>query len=353
MHVDYFIIGQGISGTWLSYFLQKEGKSFIVIDNNAQQTASRIAAGIINPVTGRRHVSVWMADEILPFALENYKQLGHELNVPAISHKDLLDFFPTPQMRVSFMQRVEEKNPYVHAYPEQNKFNTVFNYDFGCGEIRPVYIVHLESLLPAWRKHLKDQNLLQEEEFDINKLERKKNGIRYNDIEAGKIIFCDGQSSAINPYFAKIPFALNKGEALIVEITDLPDQHIYKKGMMLAPLSSKDLWWIGSNYAWEFSDSNPTTDFYEKTEKLLKEWLKLPFKIIEHYSGIRPATLERRPFVGLHPQHPSIGIFNGMGTKGCSLAPYFAKQFVDHLVYHLPLNPEADLNRFQKILSRS
>src|SRR5688572_9117860 len=108
MQVDYLIIGQGISGTWLSYYLQKEGRSFLVIDNNDRNAASRLAAGIINPVTGRRHVKVWMAEEIIPFAQEAYSMIGNELNITAISRKDIIDFFPSPQMQVSFMQRVEE-----------------------------------------------------------------------------------------------------------------------------------------------------------------------------------------------------------------------------------------------------
>ena len=70
MQIDFLIIGQGISGTWLSYFLEKAGKSFIVIDNADPLSSSRLAAGVINPVTGRRHVEVWMADKILPFAKE-------------------------------------------------------------------------------------------------------------------------------------------------------------------------------------------------------------------------------------------------------------------------------------------
>ena len=97
----------------------------------------------------------------------------------------------------------------------------------------------------------------------------------------------------------------------------------------------------------------PHRQFREKTEALLKEWLKVTFKIVDHLAGVRPATLERRPFVGLHPLHPSIGILNGMGTKGCSLAPYFAKQLVEHMLHQKTLNPEANIHRFQKILSRN
>jgi glycine/D-amino acid oxidase-like deaminating enzyme len=62
--------------------------------------------------------------------------------------------------------------------------------------------------------------------------------------------------------------------------------------------------------------------------------------------------MERRPFAGLHPIHASVGLFNGMGTKGCSLAPYFAKQFADFLIYQTPMEPLVDIDRFKKILSR-
>lgn len=352
MNIDYLIIGQGISGTWLSYYLQKEGKSFLIIDNNFPNSPSRIAAGIINPVTGRRHVEVWLADEIIPFANKAYTQFGNELGITTISQKNIIDFFPSPQMRVSFMQRVEEKAVYVSEYQEQEYFSNNFNYDFGCGEIKPVYTVHLDSLLPAWRNHLQEKNLLLEEEFEIDQLKIAVDKIQYKDITADKIIFCDGTNCVDNPYFKLLPFAPNKGEVLLVEIPNLQTKNIYKKGMMLTPLSKPGLWWIGSNYAWEFDNPFPTTQFKEKIEALLKEWLMVPFKIVDHVAGIRPATLERRPFVGLHPLHPSIGILNGMGTKGCSLAPYFAKQLVEQLLYNKPVLPEADISRFTKILMR-
>lgn len=351
MRVDYLIIGQGISGSWLSYYLEKEGKSFFVIDNNSLGSSSKIAAGIINPVTGRRHVEVWMADEILPFAFNAYNHIGNDLGITAISQKNIIDFFPNPQMRLSFMHRIEEKGKYVYNYAEQNQFRHLFKYEFGCGEINPVYTAHLETLLPAWQHQLKEKEFLLEEEFEISQLKVSAADIQYKNIIAEKIIFCDGNSSAGNQYFKKLPFAPNKGEVLIVEIPDLPKDSIYKKGMILAPLADPGMWWIGSNYAWEFDNPDPTKEFREKTESLLKEWLKVPFKIKAHLAGIRPATLERRPFVGFHPLHPNIGILNGMGTKGCSLAPFFARQLVDQLCFGKTLNPEADINRFQKILS--
>ncbi|MBL7749583.1 MAG: FAD-binding oxidoreductase [Chitinophagaceae bacterium] len=352
MQVDYLIIGQGVSGTWLSYYLQKEKKSFLVIDNDFPNSPSRIAAGIINPVTGRRHVTVWMAENILPFASKAYTEIGNELSITAISQKNIVDFFPSPQMRLSFQQRVEEDPTYVQFCIEDTQYHDLFRYEFGCGTIQPVYTANLESLLPAWRQHLEKNNQLIKEEFDIAQLEITTEHIQYKHIRASRVIFCDGAAAHQHPYFTLLPFAPNKGEVLLAEIPDLPVTHIYKKGMLLAPLATPGLWWIGSSYAWQFDNEDPTIEFREKTEQLLQHWLKVPFRIISHLAGIRPATLERRPFVGFHPLQPRVGLLNGMGTKGCSLAPYFAKQLVDHMIRQQSLHPEADLNRFTKILSR-
>ena len=352
MRIQNLIIGQGLCGTWLSYYLQKENKSFIVIDDNKENSPSKIAAGIVNPVTGRRMVATWMIEELLPFVWHAYSEIGYILNIQAISQKNIIDFFPSPQMLNAFTKRIEEGDQYLHAFPEQNHFNHFFNYDFGCGEIRPVYTAHTELLLPAWRQHLKDADSLREENFEVSLLNVTNETIEYKDIIADKIIFCDGANGFDNPFFNLLPFAPNKGEALILEIPELPAHNIYKKGMLLAPLSDKDIFWIGSSYEWEFQDRLPSKKFREATELVLKSWLKIPFKIIDHKAGVRPATLERRPFVGFHPLHKNAGILNGMGTKGCSLAPYFAKQLADQLIFDSAIQPDADINRFQKILTR-
>lgn len=352
MHIDFLIIGQGIAGTFLSWYLHQQGKSFLVIDNKEPNASSRLAAGVINPVTGRRLVTVWRVDEVLPFAWKAYQEIGHELEITAIFQRSIIDFFPNPFMRESFLQKIQTGDPYVHAYPEQNHFNPFFNYELGCGEIRPVYTANPDQLLPAWRQELASQQRLLEENFEIADLKVHPEGISYKNITAQKIIFCDGAAGFENPFFKLLPFAPNKGEALVVEIPGLPNQHVYKKSMTLVPMATQDIFWVGASYLWDFKHAHPTTEFRERTEQVLKEWLKLPFRTVEHRAGLRPATLERRPFVGFHPAHPAVGILNGMGTKGYSLAPFFANQLVNHLCNGDPIAPDADVARFKKILAR-
>ena len=351
MQIEFLIIGQGISGTWLSYYLQKANKSFIVIDNDQSNSASRVAAGIINPVTGRRIVKTWMIDELLSFLIPAYEELGNELNIKAIEKKSLIDFHPTPQMKIAFDERVKENEDLLFHPNDQWQYQNIFNYDFGFGEVDPCYVVNLKEILPAWRKKLLSNSQLLEEDFEIDELKQTDAGINYKNIKAEKIIFCDGIHSSQNPFFKNLPFALNKGEALLIESPGIPSTHIFKKGMMVTSIQ-KDLFWLGSNYLWEFPDDQPTEQFRKQTELLLKTWLKVPFKIVDHKASVRPANIERRPFVGLHPTYKNIGILNGMGTKGCSLTPFFAKQLTDHLIGENEILAEADIKRFTKILSR-
>jgi glycine/D-amino acid oxidase-like deaminating enzyme len=351
MQIEYLVVGQGICGTWLSYFLNKEKKSFLVIDDNQPNSSSRIAAGIINPVTGRRIVKTWMIDELIPFIETAYSEIGNDLGVTVLSPKTIIDFFPTPQMREAFLERHKEE-AFLQTTTNKTEFRNNFNYEFGFGKISPSFVVHLESLLPAWRNHLIKSNQIAEECFDFSQLKILAGKIQYKEFVAEKIIFCDGISSLDNPLFARLPFAFNKGEMLLIESDGISPDHIYKKGIILAPMQPKNVFWAGTNYIWNYNDNLPTKEFREKTEQLLKEWLKVPFKTLDHRASVRPANVERRPFIGMHPAHKNVGILNGMGSKGCSLAPFFAKQLVDHLIHGKNILPEADILRFRKILSQ-
>ncbi|GAA4343957.1 FAD-binding oxidoreductase [Flaviaesturariibacter amylovorans] len=352
MNVDFLIVGQGIAGTLLSWFLHRAGKSFVVIDNGAEPTASKVAAGIINPVTGRRYHTTWKADELLPHAEKTYAEIGAHFNKQYLVRKNIIDFFPTPGAREVFVERVQEGHTYMDAYPDQNHFNRHIRYDFGCGEIRPAFVTNLPALLADWRQWLSDKNALLEEDFVADDLQLEQEGVRYGALRAQKILFCEGPAGTANPWFRLLPYALNKGEALLIECPDLPNTHIYKKGFLLAPLPVQGTFWAGSNYAWEGLNEGPTEAFRLRTVQLLEATLQHPFRVLHHHAAVRPATVERRPFVGLHPVHPQIGILNGTGSKGTSLAPYFAQQFVNHLLHDAPLTPEADVRRFTRLLSK-
>lgn len=349
--VDVLIIGQGLSGTWLGWWLHKTGLSFKIIDQSNENSASRRAAGLINPVTGRRMVTTWMIDELIPFANNSYREIGEFLNSSFVSKTSVIDFFPSVQMLQAFQKRYEEDPQYLVTGDVREKYSEWFRYDLGWGAIQPCLLVQVEKLLINWREWLISNNLLKDEFFDVLKMEETPAHIRYSDVHASYIIFSDGNTSAQNPYFEKLPFASNKGEGMLVEIFGLPANYCFKRGMSLIPYG-ENIFWLGSSYEWEFKDEYPSEKFRENAVQWLTTTLKIRYKILEHFAAVRPATLERRPFVGFHPLHPRIGILNGMGTKGCSLAPYFAYEIVKKIKGDGSINPLADISRFERILTR-
>jgi glycine/D-amino acid oxidase-like deaminating enzyme len=351
MNIDYLIVGQGICGTFLSHELIKAGKSVLVIDENRPHSSSKVASGVINPITGRRMVRTWEIEKLMPYAVEAYTAFGEELNVPLIRQCNILDFHPTPQMVLAFAERQPIEQEYLNIPENPDQWKQYFNYDFSIGEINPCWLIDLNTLLAKWREQLKEKNALLEQVFHWEDCKVADEHITYQNITAQKIIFCEGVLGFDNPYFQLLPYARNKGQALIVRVPDLPHTHIFKQGYVMVPWK-EDLFWAGSTYEWDFTDTLPSPDFRQKAEAHLKHWLKLPFETVNHLAAERPANMERRPFVGLHPVTSSVGVFNGMGTKGCSLAPYFSKEFSDHLVHGTSINPQADVKRFTKILSR-
>lgn len=348
-HTEFLLIGQGISGSFLGWWLQQAHREFIIIDNGHPQAASRVASGIINPVTGRRVVRTWMIGTLLPFAADAYRSIGTALGLEVFSQRDIIDLFPTPQMVNAFRERLLDEADYLRLPEDPHEYLGLFNYHFGYGIVSPAYTVHLAGLLTALRNWFANRGQLHEEDFNFPELSIDRDGVSYRDIRAEKIIFCDGIPAASNPFFHKLPFAISKGEALVIRCESLPRHHIFKKGMSLVPLGG-EYFWVGSSYEWNFDDAEPTASFRDSTSLILKNWLKPPFVVEDHVAALRPGTLERRPFVGMHPHQPRLGLLNGMGTKGCSLAPYFAWQLAAHLTENTPILAEANLARFTRIL---
>lgn len=319
MHTQILIIGQGLSGSWLSYYLQQLTIDCMVIDENKSNAASKVASGIINPVTGLRYVKTWMIEEAMPFATQAYQAFN------CIEQKNMLEIFENYAAESAFEKRI--KAAYEYVQPHNKNWDDTFNYNLSIGEINPCYLIDVHSFL----QQQKNKTNSIQEKFDESFLQIENNKIIYKDIVADKIIFCDGISSAQSNYFKHFTFSPVKGEALIIECKDLSNQYIFKNKQSIVPWGD-GLFWVGASFDREYKDEYPTAQFKTQTIKWLNQFLKLPYKVVEHISSIRPATLHRKPFVGLHPTYKNVGILNGMGTKGVLHAPFFANQIANEIM---------------------
>lgn len=346
--VDYLIVGQGLAGSLLAMELLRKGKTVRILDNGHQNAASGLAAGIINPITGRRFAKSWRIEELLPFAKNYYQELEKELGIKCFHERSVLRFLKSNKDINDWEGRSswEGFDRYMHDYPDHHKLADKFHLSQGIGRIAPAAQVDLPVLIKALKAYFLNQEILLNVQVDhqLEKGEFLKSFEVYN---ASNIIFCEGYRAGFNPLFDFIPFEPAKGEVLFVRIPDLEVEDIVKDKLMIAPLGD-DLYWVGSNYKWNAKHENPTAEFKTSFIERLEGTLKLPYEIIDHQAAIRPSILDRRPVLGIHPDHDHIAILNGLGTKGASLGPFFSRKLVEHLIDGHALNVEVDISRFTK-----
>jgi len=90
MEVDYLLIGQGLAGTVLSQRLIRAGKKVRIIDNAKANRSSRVAAGLYNPITGKRLVKTWNADKLFPEIAPFYLGMEEEVGKKFLYQKPIL-----------------------------------------------------------------------------------------------------------------------------------------------------------------------------------------------------------------------------------------------------------------------
>jgi glycine/D-amino acid oxidase-like deaminating enzyme len=139
----------------------------------------------------------------------------------------------------------------------------------------------------------------------------------------------------------------NKGEALIVTLPEWKYDLILKDEIYIVPWGEDNTYWIGSYYEPWPETPYPTVVGKQKILKKLQSVYQGPFIIQNHVAGVRPTMKDRRPLVGAHPSRSGCFLFNGMGTKGTSLAPHWAKQLLDHIISGAALPEEVLPSRFQ------
>lgn len=352
MKADHLIIGQGIAGSLLARLLLRGGRSVLVIDDGHAGSSSRAAAGIINPVTGMRMVKSWMIDELIPAAQQVYGKIEQEADAQILFPCPVVDFFQTRDAEALFQSRSEQEPEYLSLPEDTGEWQQYFRYPYGVGQIAPAFYVQLRVLQQHVRGLLQAHHAYREEKFDQEQLQLTGQGVIYKDITAQNIVFCDGADGENNRWFGALPWSKDKGEAIIVSIPGLPRNRIYKYGLSIVPWQDGDLFWVGARHDWKYIDMQPTATFRQQVAGLLDSWLQLPYVIVDHLVARRPANVDRKPFLGFHPRYPQVGICNGFGGKGCSLAPYFVRSMVQHMVHGNALPAEVSISRFARILSR-
>ncbi|MFN3588298.1 MAG: NAD(P)/FAD-dependent oxidoreductase [Spirosomataceae bacterium] len=345
--LDYLIVGQGLAGSITSHKLRKLGKKIKVISNTSWPSSSQVAGGMFNPVTGKHLAKTWLADDIFPYLLAYYASLENELSAHFLHQVPIFRPFANEKQQTQFLKIMEE-NPELDSYltviDTPNEYTNHLKSKIGGLLTKQSGWVDVPCFLQAWKKHLEVNDEWIDETFDYSALKITKEVIQYKTWEAKRIIFCEGFFVKDNPYFSWLPFNPVKGETLVAEVQGFPEDKMVNQGKWMIPLGNH-LFRLGATYVWHALDWEPTEDGRSYLTTNIERFLTTDFQIKKQQAGVRPATKDRRPIIGKHPDHANMFIVNGLGTKGVSLAPWCIQEFVDYLDTGKELNPEITIER--------
>ncbi|MES2795183.1 MAG: FAD-dependent oxidoreductase [Bacteroidota bacterium] len=347
---DYLIVGQGLAGSLLAHKLIEKGANIAIIDNPNGASSSKVAAGIFNPVTGKRFVKTWLCDDIYPKIIPFYQSLElkfgskflHLIPIvrPISNNKE--------QNIVIDLCDDHQNEPYIEYLPSPTEISKTIQSKLGVLSTKVGGWLDVNIFLDSIKSYLFIRSNYIESQFDYTKLEIKKDYVIYNNCVFKKIIFCEGYSTVNNPFFDWLPFNAVKGEVLNLKM-DLPLKNfILLKGIFIVPTGNEN-YKVGATYNWSDKLPETTDEARIELEEKLNKIINVKYEVLSQKAGIRPATIDRRPFLGLHPKHETIGIFNGLGTKGVSLGPYLANEFSNFLLNSEQLNEDININRFSSL----
>jgi len=348
--LDYIIVGSGLAGIAFSEFACNNNKSFVVI-NNQSQNSSKIAGGLYNPVILKRFSEVWQAQEQLDLLYSFYGNIEKKLDVK-------LDY-RLPLLRKFYS--VEEQNNWFTASdkPNLSKFLSTdlitkkwdeIDSPFNFGEVLHSGYLDTALLLEEYKKYLISINCYQAETFDYAQLNINAEFVEYKNMKAKHIVFAEGFGMLLNPFFSKLPLDGTKGELLLIKAPNLDVEVILKSSIFVIPLGN-DFYKVGATYNWEDKTNVPTEAAKKELVANLSELINCDFEIIDHYAGVRPTVKDRRPLVGSHPIHKNIHVLNGLGTRGVMLAPAMALALFNNIENDIPLDKNIDISRIKNFVS--
>lgn len=347
MNVDYIIVGLGLAGLAFAEQLEKHQKSYIVFEDNSQNS-SLVAGGMYNPVILKRFTPVWDAENQLQLAMPFYKALEKKLEATFDYPIDIYRIFSSVEEQNNWFTTCDKPFFAKYMIPKVIKnVNQAIQAPFGFGSITNTGKIATGKLLKAYRNHLEKKNQLKNERFDYARIHIENELVNYKGYNAKHLVFCEGFGVKKNPYFKEIPLREAKGELLTIHAPALKINFLLKAGVFIMPLGNHH-YKVGATFNWKDKTLLPTHQGKEELLTKLKKILTINFSVVEHTAGIRPTVKDRRPMLGSHKKYSQLSILNGLGTRGVMLAPKMATKLYDYLENNAPLDKEISITRFDK-----
>ncbi len=323
---EFLILGKGLSGCALAMNLAMAGRTFSVHYAAAKEAASEKAAGLMNPVTGRRMALTWNYGNIWPEAIRFYERsyeflygkkgsfLEERSIRKALFSREEMNFLEAKSAWAGFGEIVR-----ISSRKEGDP--DLFHDAAGWAEIKNGHWLDAPVFLRECHNFFSAQGLLSESEFRKEGLQKLPDGWFFEGKSYRYVVSCLGLGC---PWIARDLWPV-KGQLFVLEA--LPDwgADVLKTAAFFIPLGGGKIL-SGSTYEREFDHMDPDLAGFESIIDGLHPELRSAIRICGSRSGLRPTSKDRRP----HILRLDEGLFaiNGLGTKGVSLAPWASAELL-------------------------
>ena len=326
------VIGGGLAGLFAAARQVQLGTTVHLWDPGEGQTASRVAAGLFNPITGKRWALSWMYDELYASLLAFFQDPLFQPLKRHLHRMPLWRGFGHAGDQNDWWARSAEPTYSHHVIVEGDPWNPALVHNPNGGlfiqtggwlAVKPFLQDLAEALKQTGRFHL------WKAELPYSQIDPQQKCIHWQgqSLLYDALIFAEGAAVKHNPWWNFLQLQPLKGQILTVRIPKLNLDRIITAPLYVVP-QGKEEYLVGATYEHTYDHAEPTPE--GRNELLTRLATVLPGvtpEVIDHQAGIRPTGPKgRRPCLGSHTQYPEMWFFNALGTKGVLIAPHFSLQ---------------------------
>ena len=226
--LPFLIVGQGIAGTAIAFELLRRGYGVVVVDDEHREAASAVAAGIVNPITGKRFAKSWNMERILAAMPAFYAAMARWVgdegeNGSFFAPKTILRALRSAADENTWLARSawDGWREYVGEHlPDADDLKAALQPAAAFAAIAGGGKVDIARAVRLMQAYLRRVGAYHAGRFDYSALVQTDTGVQYGSIAACAVVFCEGANVRHNPYFNYLPLQPSKGEALAVLIPE-------------------------------------------------------------------------------------------------------------------------------------
>lgn len=328
----------------MAWHLMDSGKRILVVDRDEENTSSKVSAGLVTPLTGSRFAIDPGLEEHLNYSRQFYWNLEERSGLSLFHHSRIVRLFSSQEESVRWTERLQtDGSRYAPFHAPLSIDSGLINAPYGGFEMREGGWLDVPRFLSLTRQTLLERASYAISALDAHEVENLSTGIRWKNVDADWIVFCEGWRGGANPFFDWVPLIPAPGDILDIEVPALASETriLNKEGWMI-PLGD-GRFRAGSTYRHGTGEAASESAGREEVLAKVSSLTSCPVTFLSQRSAVRPTIKRSQIFIGCHARYPRIAYLNGMGSKGVLNGPWYARCLTHHLLNHEPLPPEADL----------